>query len=159
MTNLTEDKVKEIKKRVTPGCKVYCGCAADIDSTCKHVFSYLQEPPCFPYKYMNGFKKTISTKIDTLQFVGHGNGSFILKFIINKLGEVDSVTVIESNFILSDTIKAILPSLGKWYPGKQEGKICCVYVVLKFEFTNESWSVKRLDPCTLIEDKSLYLKQ
>jgi Leucine-rich repeat (LRR) protein len=157
-THLTEEKVKEIKKRVTPGCKVYCGCAADIDSICKNVFCDCEEPPSFPYNYKNGFKKTISSKIDTLQFVDHGNGSFILNFIVNRLGEVDSVIVIESNVVLSDSIKAILPTLGKWYPGKQAGKICCVYVTLKFEFANESWSVKRLNPCTLIEDKSLYFK-
>jgi Leucine-rich repeat (LRR) protein len=158
-TSLPEERVKEIKKRVPPGCKVFCGCDADIDSTCKNVFCDLQEPPVLVNNYKNGFKKTISTKIDTLQFVGHGIGSFILNFIVNRLGDVDSVTVIESNFILSDTIRAILPSLGKWHPGNQEGKIICVYVTLKFEFTNESWTVKRLNPCTMLEDKRMFFKQ
>jgi hypothetical protein len=138
---------------------VYCGCVEDLDSTCENVFCDLQEPPFFVNNNKNGLKKTISTKIDTLQFVGHGNGSLILNFIVNRRGEADSVTVIESNFVLSDSIKAILPSLGKWHPGKQEGKICCAYVTLKFEFGNEHWSVKRLNPCTILEDKRLHFKQ
>jgi hypothetical protein len=157
-TNITKERVRKIRTKPPPNCKLSSTKEDSYDINCDNVFCYVQEPPFHRSEYL-GFKKIISTNFDTLQFCGPDSGSFVIKFIITRNGEVDSVSVIETNVAQSNRIKAILPTLGKWFPGRQEGKVCCVYVALKFEFGNGKWSIKRLDPCTLIEDKELNFKQ
>ncbi len=101
------------------------------------------------------FKKQLSKYIDTLLFCGKDTGFFIVKFSIDRCGDMEELKTIVSTTDLYKEVVSILPKSGKWRPARNSGKIWCVYVALKFEMYNGGWHIKRLNPYTYQEDPLL----
>lgn len=125
---------------------------------CDETLYYLEVTPEQPEAPLS-FKKQLSKYMDTLIFCGPDTGSFIVRFSIDRCGDMEELKVISSTNDLYRVLVKALPNSGKWRPANNSGKVWCVYVALKFEMYDKAWHIKRLDPFTYEEDHKSYFHE
>lgn len=131
--------------------RLNCNCG---EETLHHIEVHPEQPI-----ETSSFKKHLSKYIDTLILCGSDTGSVIVKFSVNRCGDIEGVSTISHTTELFKYIIKALVSSGKWKPGNNGGKPWCVYVALKFEMHDNSWHIKRLNPFSYKEEPKLFFQE
>lgn len=102
------------------------------------VYTVVETPPCYPEgrKALTEFLKKESDKQYPASEKEKGiAGRVSVMFIVEKDGSLSNVEVIRTNApSLNEAALAVVKNMGKWTPGKQQGKIVRVKYVLPIQF-------------------------
>lgn len=118
----------------------------------KDVFTQVDHPPQFPggdKGIMNYLSQNIKYPIEAQK--KKIEGMVVLRFVVNKTGEVTDVTILRSLSPETDEeATRVVSAMPKWIPGKQGGKEVDVYYTLPIQF---KLSLQE-NPIEILEDES-----
>ena len=112
----------------------------DTDTICREVFYIVQEMPTFQRRLYKTFKDWLAenTKYPPQALRDSITGKVSVQFVVNRIGKVVDVIVIEGVHPLLDAEAIrVTKSSPAWEPGKQWGKKVCVQFTFPINFVLE----------------------